>query len=155
MILSTVLSLICVGPSFQKMTNHFLLHGSLWPNDLEKKTEAYLSKDSLRVIQHFREPANNLVITDFCQYSVIMALLPGYLEQLRPTVKRTELVPAFSSENNNNSKHFQQFDNIYYFIATSKNVQNGHSQKDQKLVFRPIIAQCRSKVLRMLQRPGF
>ena len=29
-------SLICFGPSFQKMTHHFLLHGSLWPTNLEK-----------------------------------------------------------------------------------------------------------------------
>ena len=28
--------LICLGPSFQKMTHHFLLHGSLWPTNLEK-----------------------------------------------------------------------------------------------------------------------
>ena len=34
--MSTVVSLICLGPSFQKMTNHFLLHGSLWPTNLEK-----------------------------------------------------------------------------------------------------------------------
>ena len=29
-------SLICLGPSFQKMTHHFLLHGSYWPTNLEK-----------------------------------------------------------------------------------------------------------------------
>ena len=29
-------SLICLGPSFQKMTHHFLLNGSLWPTNLEK-----------------------------------------------------------------------------------------------------------------------
>ena len=34
--MSTVFSLICLGPSFQKMTHHFLLHGSLWPTNLEK-----------------------------------------------------------------------------------------------------------------------
>ena len=34
--LSTVFSLICLGPLFQKMTHHFLLHGSLWPTNLEK-----------------------------------------------------------------------------------------------------------------------
>ena len=32
----TVVSLICLGPSFQKMTRHFLLHGSLQPTNLEK-----------------------------------------------------------------------------------------------------------------------
>ena len=31
-----VVSLICLGPSFQKMTHHFLLHGSLLPTNLEK-----------------------------------------------------------------------------------------------------------------------
>ena len=31
-----MVSLICLGPSFQKMTHHFLLHGSLWPTNLEK-----------------------------------------------------------------------------------------------------------------------
>ena len=34
--MSTVFSLICLGPSFQKMTHHFLHHGSLWPTNLEK-----------------------------------------------------------------------------------------------------------------------
>ena len=34
--MSTVVSLICLGPSFQKMTHHFLLHGSLRPTNLEK-----------------------------------------------------------------------------------------------------------------------
>ena len=34
--MSTVFGLICLGPSFQKMTHHFLLHGSLWPTNLEK-----------------------------------------------------------------------------------------------------------------------
>ena len=29
--MSTVFSLICLGPSFQKMTHHFLHHGSIWP----------------------------------------------------------------------------------------------------------------------------
>ena len=31
-----MVSLICLGPSFQKMTHYFLLHGSLWPTNLEK-----------------------------------------------------------------------------------------------------------------------
>ena len=34
--MSTVFSLICLGPSFQKMTHHFLLHWSLRPTNLEK-----------------------------------------------------------------------------------------------------------------------
>ena len=34
--MSTVVSLICLGPSFQKMTLHFLLHRSLRPTNLEK-----------------------------------------------------------------------------------------------------------------------
>ena len=34
--MSTVVSLICLGPSFQKMTRQFLLHGSLRPTNLEK-----------------------------------------------------------------------------------------------------------------------
>ena len=34
--MSTILSLICLGPSFQKMTHHCLLHGSLRPTNLEK-----------------------------------------------------------------------------------------------------------------------
>ena len=38
--MSTVFSLICLGRSFQKMVHHFLLHGSLWPTNLEKKSEA-------------------------------------------------------------------------------------------------------------------
>ena len=38
--MSTVVSLICLGPSFQKMTHHFLAPGSLWPTSLEKKSEA-------------------------------------------------------------------------------------------------------------------
>ena len=38
--MSTVVSLICLGPSFQKMTHHILLHGSLGPTNLEKKSEA-------------------------------------------------------------------------------------------------------------------
>ena len=34
--MSTVVSLICVGPSFQKMNHHFLLFGLLGPINLEK-----------------------------------------------------------------------------------------------------------------------
>ena len=34
--MSTVFSLICLDPSFQKMAHHFLLHGSLRPTNLEK-----------------------------------------------------------------------------------------------------------------------
>ena len=34
--MSTVVSLICLGPSIQQMTHHFLLHGSLRPTNLEK-----------------------------------------------------------------------------------------------------------------------
>ena len=34
--MSTVVRLICLCPSFQKMTHHFLPHGSLRPTDLEK-----------------------------------------------------------------------------------------------------------------------
>ena len=34
--MSIVVSLICLGPSFQKMTHHFLLHGSLPPTNLKK-----------------------------------------------------------------------------------------------------------------------
>ena len=34
--MSTVFSLICFDPSFQKMAHYFLLHGSLRPTNLEK-----------------------------------------------------------------------------------------------------------------------
>ena len=34
--MSTVVSLICLGPSFQKMTHYFLLHGSLRLTNHEK-----------------------------------------------------------------------------------------------------------------------
>ena len=34
--MSTVVILICLGPSFQKMTHHILLHGSLPPTNPEK-----------------------------------------------------------------------------------------------------------------------
>ena len=40
--MSTVVSLICLGPSFQKMTHHFLLHGSLWPTNLENNLKPCL-----------------------------------------------------------------------------------------------------------------
>ena len=40
--MSTVVTLICLGPSFQKMTHHFLLHGSLQPTTLEKKLKPCL-----------------------------------------------------------------------------------------------------------------
>ena len=40
--MSTVVSLICLGPSFQKMTHHFLLHGSLRPTCLEKSLKPFL-----------------------------------------------------------------------------------------------------------------
>ena len=42
--MSTVVSLICLGPSFQKMTGHFLLHGSLWPTNLEKNLKPWTCK---------------------------------------------------------------------------------------------------------------
>ena len=38
--MSTVVSLICLGPSFQKMAHPFLLNGSLRPTYLEKTSEA-------------------------------------------------------------------------------------------------------------------
>ena len=41
--MSTVDSLICLGPSFQKMTHHFFLHGSLWPTNLEKNLKPCLA----------------------------------------------------------------------------------------------------------------
>ena len=44
--MSTVVGLICLGPSFQKMTHHFLLHGSLRPTNLEKKSEALRRRKS-------------------------------------------------------------------------------------------------------------
>ena len=40
--MSTVLCLICLGPSFQKMTNHVLLHESLRPTYLEKSLKPWL-----------------------------------------------------------------------------------------------------------------
>ena len=40
--MSTMASLICLGPSFQNMSHLFLLHGSLRPTNLEKKSEALL-----------------------------------------------------------------------------------------------------------------
>ena len=40
--MSTVVSLICLGPSFQKMTHHFLLHGLLWPTNLEKNLKPWI-----------------------------------------------------------------------------------------------------------------
>ena len=39
--MSTVVSLICLGPSFQKMARHFLLHGSLRPTNLEKNLKPW------------------------------------------------------------------------------------------------------------------
>ena len=40
--MSTVVSLICLGPPFQKMTHHFLLHESLLPTNLEKNLKLCL-----------------------------------------------------------------------------------------------------------------
>ena len=40
--MSTVVSLICLALSFQKMTHHFLLHGSLRPTNLEKNLKPCL-----------------------------------------------------------------------------------------------------------------
>ena len=39
--MSTVLSLICFVPSFQKMSQHFLLYGSLRPTNLEKNLKPW------------------------------------------------------------------------------------------------------------------
>ena len=39
--MSTVFSLICLGPSFQKMTQHFSLDGSLQPTNLEKNLKPW------------------------------------------------------------------------------------------------------------------
>ena len=41
--MTTVVSLICLGPSFQKMTHYFLLHGSLQPTNLEKNLKTALT----------------------------------------------------------------------------------------------------------------
>ena len=57
-------SLICLGPSFQKMTHHFLLHVSLGPTSLEKNLKPWIcsaSKSSsdiaeLRVINRQSPP---------------------------------------------------------------------------------------------------
>ena len=51
--MSTVVSLICLGPSFQKMTHHFLLHGSLSPTNLEKKNLMPLMNASSNNNYHF------------------------------------------------------------------------------------------------------
>ena len=45
--MSTVVSLICLGPSFQKMTHHFLLHGSLRPTNLEKNLKPWHCADQV------------------------------------------------------------------------------------------------------------
>ena len=52
----SVFSLICVGPSFQKMTHHFLLHGSLWPTNLEK-----ILKPCLLLYCELRQGHQNLI----------------------------------------------------------------------------------------------
>ena len=66
--MATVFSLICLGPSFQKMTHHSLLHGSLRPTNLEKKSEVqelnklqptllalviFLTEESLLIVHTF------------------------------------------------------------------------------------------------------
>ena len=48
--MSTVVSLICLGPSFQKMTHHFLLKGSLRPTNLEKNLKPCYRTSALRRI---------------------------------------------------------------------------------------------------------
>ena len=54
--MSTVVSLICLGPSFKKMTHHFLLHGSLWPTNLETRGL------DLKALKHSPDLLNNVKI---------------------------------------------------------------------------------------------
>ena len=56
--MSTVVSLICLGPSFQKMTHHFLLHGSLQPTNLEK-SEALFTWKSNSVLNYFLQSCSD------------------------------------------------------------------------------------------------
>ena len=93
-----LVSLICLGPSFQKITHHFMLHGSLWPTNLEKKSEALkychyhvkqllISSDSLTLLDswalglavcHINEPNCKLMSPEhfFIDNSAIL-LHPG------------------------------------------------------------------------------
>ena len=53
--MSTVVSLICLGSSFQKMTHYYLLDGSLRPSNLEKNLKPWThQKPSNRGSQGFR-----------------------------------------------------------------------------------------------------
>ena len=55
--MSTVFSLISLGPSFQKMTHHFLLYGSLRPDNLEKNLKPWLRQKPADLDLH-RFPVN-------------------------------------------------------------------------------------------------
>ena len=40
-----MVTLLCLGPHFQKITHHFLLHGSLPPTNLEKNLKPCINGD--------------------------------------------------------------------------------------------------------------
>ena len=69
----TVASLICLGPSFQKMTHHILLHGSLPRTDLEKIRSPALQQDLVIVIARFHS-ADSFIFVDFQLFARITKL---------------------------------------------------------------------------------
>ena len=58
--MSTEVGLICLDPSFQKMTHHFLLHGSLWPTNLEKNLKPRCN--GMKAMFYLNKPAMTIVL---------------------------------------------------------------------------------------------
>ena len=62
--MSNVVSLICLGPSFQKMTHHFLLHGSHRPINREKNLKLCVIKSKPVAVNNPDEVKVTFIIID-------------------------------------------------------------------------------------------
>ena len=83
--MSTVLSLICLGPSFQKMTHHFLLHGSLRPTNLEKNLKPWTNpySDMMKIVHIWNMEEIGLQLTKSECPHMRTDTGGGHLEEIR------------------------------------------------------------------------
>ena len=84
--MSIVVSLICLGPSFKKISHQFLLHGSLQPTNLEKNLKPCIPDDNKK---HAKSPSVQRVKPGFC--SLFVYLDPNCLTLTQPIIQFAEL----------------------------------------------------------------
>ena len=108
--MSTVVSLIYLGPSFQKMTHHFWLHGSLRPTNLEKNLKPCLT--------HISVQSHNSV--HFLSFTCLMSLIKDSRILHSALVVKTDICGKNRVLNENyliNHIKYQFFTNFPYSLA--------------------------------------